>query len=57
MTKKHPTQTTTNASPSPDKKRTEDEFDVTGNIAVKGQDPSPDDRQRGESSDRESTAS
>jgi len=57
MTKKHPTQTTTNAGPSPDKKRTEDEFDVTGNVAVKGQDPSPDDRQRGESSDRGSTAS
>ena len=57
MTKKHPTQTTTNAGPSPGKKRTEDEVDVTGYVAVKGQDSSPDDRQRGESSDKESTAS
>ena len=58
MTKKDPTQTTTNAGPPPDKKRTDaDDFDSTGNVKVKGQDPSPDDRQRGEVSDKESTAS
>jgi len=58
MTKKDPTQTTGNAGPMPSKKRNdEDEFDVTGNVKSKGQDPSPDDRQRGETSDKESTAS
>ena len=58
MTKKDPRQTTGNAGPLPGQKRNkDDEFDVTGNVAVKGQDPSPDDRQRGEASDKESNAS
>jgi hypothetical protein len=58
MTRKDPTQTTGNAGPLPGQKRTnQDEFDVTGNLAVKGQDPSPDNRRRGEVSDKESTAS
>ncbi len=30
-----------------------DPFDVTGNVRKKGQDPSPDDRERGERSDKE----
>jgi hypothetical protein len=58
MTKKDPRQTTGNAGPLPGQKRTnDDEFHVTGNVAVKSQDPSPDNRQRGEVSDKESTAS
>jgi hypothetical protein len=31
----------------------EREFDTTGNVRKKGQDPSPDDRERGECSDAE----
>ena len=55
MTRKDPTQTTTNAGPSPEKrKREDDEFNVTGNVATKGQDPSPDNRERGETSDKDS---
>ena len=33
--------------------KTDEEFDVTGNVREKGQDPSPDDRDRGERSDKE----
>jgi hypothetical protein len=53
MTEKHPKQTTTNAGPASQKgKRDTDEFDTAGNVATKGQDPSPDNRQRGETSDK-----
>jgi hypothetical protein len=43
---------TANAGPAPDRERPEDraEFDVTGNVIRKGEDPSPDDRERGETS-------
>jgi hypothetical protein len=37
-----------NSGPSPKKPET-DEFDITGNVRKKGEDPSPDDRERGES--------
>jgi len=55
MTKKHPTQTTGNAGPTADRKRTAENggFDVTGNVEKKGEDPSPDDRDRGETSGKE----
>ena len=53
MTKQDPKQTTVNAGPSPKGEREKDEFDVTGNVAEKGQDPSPDNRERGETSDKE----
>jgi len=53
MTKQDPKQTTVNAGPSPKGERKKDEFDVTGNVAEKGQDPSPDNRERGETSDKE----
>ena len=59
MTKKDPAQTTVNAGPMPDEKRKDQDraFDVTGNVEEKGQDPSPDDRQRGETSDKEAATS
>jgi hypothetical protein len=43
---------TVNAGPAPDRERPEDRagFDVTGNVRRKGEDPSPDDRERGETS-------
>ena len=53
MTKQDPKQTTVNAGPSPKGERKKDEFDATGNVAEKGQDPSPDNRERGETSDKE----
>ena len=39
---------TVNSGPSPKPKET-GEFDIAGNVKDKGEDPSPDDRQRGES--------
>jgi hypothetical protein len=33
------------------KKKREEEFDITGNVKRKGEDPSPDDRARGETSE------
>ena len=41
---------TVNQGPAPDKRREED-ADITGNVKEKGQDPSPGDRGRGETSD------
>jgi hypothetical protein len=38
---------TVNSGPAP-KKRDTGEFDITGNVREKGEDPSPDDRDRGE---------
>ena len=59
MTKKDPTQTTVNAGARPDDKRDAEgrEFDAAGNVKAKGQDPSPDDRERGETSDKEAATS
>ena len=51
MTKDNPKQTTVNAGPS--RKGEREDFDVTGNVAEKGQDPSPDNRERGETSDKQ----
>jgi len=43
-----------NKIPTSDAERdTDGEFDVTGNVREKGQDPSPGDRDRGERSDKE----
>ena len=53
MTKKDPTQTTGNAGPRPGKMRDDGEYDIAGNVTEKGQDPSPDNRARGETSDKE----
>jgi hypothetical protein len=55
MTKKDPTQTTGNAGPEADRKRTAKDagFDVAGNVEKKGEDPSPDDRARGETSGKD----
>ena len=39
---------TVNAGPSPQKET--DEFKIGGNVREKGEDPSPDDRERGETS-------
>jgi hypothetical protein len=41
-----------NAGPAPDRERPEDraEFDISGNARRRGEDPSPDDRERGETS-------
>jgi hypothetical protein len=54
MTDKHPSQTTVNAGAQPDAENAaeEREFEIAGNVARKGQDPSPDDRERGETSDK-----
>ena len=38
---------TVNSGPSPKQKET-GEFDIAGNVREKGEDPSPDDRDRGE---------
>ena len=56
MTRKDPTQTTVNASPRPGKKREDRQFDIAGNVEERGEDSSPDDRTRGETSDKESAA-
>ena len=37
-------------------KEREEEFDISGNVKCKGEDPSPDDRQRGEASSAERPA-
>ena len=43
-----------NKTPTSDIERdTDAEFDVTGNVREKGEDPSPDDRDRGERSEKE----
>lgn len=40
---------TINSGPTPQERREEDqEFDAAGNVKVRGEDPSPDDRERGE---------
>ena len=56
MTRKDPTQTTVNAGPRPNKKREDGAFDIASNVEERGEDSSPDDRTRGETSDKESAA-
>ena len=46
---------TVNAGPAPEPDR-DDVGEVAGNVCEKGEDPSPDDRDRGESSAADSTA-
>ena len=41
---------TVNSGPAPERERPEDRLDITGNVREKGEDPSPDDRERGETS-------
>ena len=49
QTKGNDNRNSVNAGPAP-KKRDTGEFDITGNVRAKGEDPSPDDRARGEGS-------
>lgn len=44
---------TINRGPAPKRDNDRDEFDITGNARVRGEDPSPDDRKRGETSQRD----
>ena len=46
---------TVNQGPAPERRREED-ADITGNVKEWGQHPSPDDRERGESSDADAPA-
>ena len=46
---------TVNQGPAPHKRR-EEEADITGNVKEKGQDPSPGDRARGETSEADRPA-
>ena len=46
---------TVNQVPAPDRRRDED-ADITGNVKERGQHPSPDDRERGETSDADAPA-
>ena len=44
---------TINRGPVPKRHDDRDEFDITGNTRERGEDPSPDDRRRGETSRRD----
>ena len=46
---------TVNQGPAPERGREED-ADITGNVKERGQHPSPDDRERGETSDADTPA-
>lgn len=47
---------TINRGPAPQRDDDEEEFDITGNTALRNEDPSPDDRPRGETSKRDQAA-
>jgi hypothetical protein len=46
---------TINRGPAPQRDEEDDTFDVIGNTALRREDPSPDDRARGETSNRDET--